>query len=256
MISYFLCLMLCVSAIDIVMAVEDDNVEGSISSAFLALMDSKQNEDLLSAEDIAWIDSCLTKDPEILENSWDSLKDALLEVLDFQPEFINHSSMETDDSLIEDDIEILTPSKISVYKHIESPGRMVEDLISMDKEETDGESTPFGDSPSLQVSLRNAFQPNFREFPEERTNDDTGLNVEAHETELSSAEIFKVWDLDVPDEEDNFAKELNKALAGSSIQPSPSQLESSIAWNDSKDDILENLVAGIADLSLKQDSPA
>ncbi|KAF8020570.1 hypothetical protein BT93_G1105 [Corymbia citriodora subsp. variegata] len=250
MIGCLLCLMLCVSTIDIVMAVEDDTVEGSMSSAFPALMNS-QNEDLLSSEDIAWIDSCLIKDPEILESSWDSLKDALLGVLDSQPDFINHSLMESDDSLIEDDAEILTPSKISVYKRNESPGRTVEDLISMDKkevrtvedlismdkEETDGESTPFGDNPSLQGSLRNAFQPNFQEFPEERTNDDSGLNVEAPETELSSAEIFKVWDLDVPDEEDNFAKELNKALAGSSME----------------DDILQNLVAGIADLSLEQD---
>ncbi|XP_030531904.1 uncharacterized protein LOC115741981 isoform X2 [Rhodamnia argentea] len=237
------------------MAVEDDDVERSISSAFHASMDSKQSNDPLSAEDMAWIDSCLIKDPEILESSWDSLKDALLGVLDSQPDFINYSSMESDDSLIEDDNQILTPSNISVYKRTESPGRTVEDLISMDKEETDDESTPFGDSPSLHCSLRNAFQPNFQEFPEERTTDDSGLNVEAHETELSSAEIFKVWDLDVPDEEDDFAKELNKAISGSSIQPSPSQLESSIAQKDSKDDILENLVAGIADLSLEQDSP-
>lgn len=237
------------------MAVEDDNVEGSISSAFLALMDSKQNEDLLSAEDVAWIDSCLIKDPEILESSWDSLNDALLEVLDFHPDFTNHSSMESDESIVEDDIEILTPSKISVYECNESSGRTVEDLISMDKEEIDGESTPSDNSPSLRGSLRNALQPNFQEFPEERRNDDSELNVEATETELSSAEIFKVWDLDVPDEEDNFAKELNKALGGSSIQPSPSHLESSIARKDSKDDMVENLVAGIADLSLEQDLP-
>ena len=64
--------------------------------------------------------------------------------------------------------------------------------------------------------------------------------------------IFRVWDLNIPAEEDDLIKQLNKAIAETetSFQSMPSAFDDSTAWKDLKDEPLDNLIAGIADLSL------
>ncbi|GMH23597.1 hypothetical protein Nepgr_025440 [Nepenthes gracilis] len=95
--------------------------------------------------------------------------------------------------------------------------------------------------------LMNAFQPNYNdEMPGTETSDlglDMGLSF--YELELSSDQIFKVWDLGISDEEDDFTKQLNKALSESSSQT---------VRATSEDESLDGLIAGISDLSLSQNS--
>lgn len=43
---------------------DSEMVQGSISSVLVDSMESNENRDALSPEDVAWADSCLVKDPE------------------------------------------------------------------------------------------------------------------------------------------------------------------------------------------------
>ena len=63
-------------------------------------------------------------------------------------------------------------------------------------------------------------------------------------------DIFRVWDLDVPAEDGELVKQLNKALTESSIESIPSTLNDSGQWKDLEEESVDNLIAGISDLSL------
>ncbi|KAB5561380.1 hypothetical protein DKX38_006337 [Salix brachista] len=51
---------------------DSEMVQGSISSVLVDSMESNENRDALSPEDVAWADSCLVKDPEFQPESHDS----------------------------------------------------------------------------------------------------------------------------------------------------------------------------------------
>ncbi|KAH1143280.1 hypothetical protein GLYMA_12G151000v4 [Glycine max] len=67
------------------MDVEDAENEVSVSSAILNLIASRPNE-VLSPEDLAWVDSCLVKDSDNSETDWIPLKNALLDIISSQPQ--------------------------------------------------------------------------------------------------------------------------------------------------------------------------
>ncbi|QHO56953.1 hypothetical protein HN51_011616 [Arachis hypogaea] len=67
------------------MDVEDAQSEVSISSGVFNSAYSQQNE-VVSPEDLAWIDSCLTEDLNVPESSWIHVKNALLEIISSQPQ--------------------------------------------------------------------------------------------------------------------------------------------------------------------------
>jgi len=77
---------------------DSEMVQGSISSVLVDSLESNENGDALSPEDVAWVDSCLVKDPEISDGTdWSSLKDVLLEILSLQPESHDSSEPGNDD---------------------------------------------------------------------------------------------------------------------------------------------------------------
>ncbi|KAL3644377.1 hypothetical protein CASFOL_012309 [Castilleja foliolosa] len=90
-------------------------------------------------------------------------------------------------------------------------------------------------------------------FSEMDRDDVRNLSVEL---EQSKEDIFKIWDLEIPDEEDiGLIKQLNKALVESSLDPvlsvSDVDDDDSKAWKQlEKDESLDDLITGIADLSL------
>lgn len=59
----------------------DAATEGSISSLITNSIEFSGKWDMLSSEDLAWVDSCLISDPNVIDSNWDAWKDALLEAL-------------------------------------------------------------------------------------------------------------------------------------------------------------------------------
>ncbi|KAL3515099.1 hypothetical protein ACH5RR_022001 [Cinchona calisaya] len=69
-------------------------------------------------------------------------------------------------------------------------------------------------------------------------------------TEESTEDIFKVWNLDMPDEEDEFIMKLNKAISESSLDLTPPVSEDSKLLKDLEDGHIDDIISGLADLSL------
>ncbi|XP_030944611.1 uncharacterized protein LOC115969170 [Quercus lobata] len=372
------------------MDVEEGAMESSILSSILNSIESNERGEGLSPEDIAWVDSCLIKDPESSETNMNSLKDALLEIFISQPELINSSAAVSNGSPEETDVEILPSSEEA--DTVQFQGRTDDDLVLINKEtktkgddlpinlknntlpsltyggnsfllthtegleesgssgskldlgsptyelepsnvddmflaneeeKTKGDDLPIklgnntlqsftyggnsfllthseglkesGSSASkldlgsltnelepsnvddmvlsneeektkgdnlpiklknntLQSSTfeRNPFLPTYTEGLKEsgRTESMLDLGSSAYDVEPSTEDIFRVWDLDIPAEDGELVKQLNKALTDNSFESIPSTLNDSGAWKDLEEQSVDNLIAGISDLSL------
>ncbi|KAK9987946.1 hypothetical protein SO802_028185 [Lithocarpus litseifolius] len=365
-------------------------MESSILSSILNSIQSNERGEGLSPEDIAWVDSCLIKDPESSETNMNSLKDALLEIFISQPELINSSAAVSNGSPEETDVEIRPSSEEA--DAVQFRGRTDDDLVLINKEtktkgddlpinlkndtlpsltyggssflltNTEGleesgssgskldlgsstyelepsnvddmvlaneEEKPKGDDlpiklgnntlqsltyggnsflltqteglkesgnsaskldlgsltnelePSnvddmvlsneedktkgddLPIKLknntlqsltfeRNPFLPTYTEDLKEsgRTESMLDLGSSAYDVEPSTEDIFRVWDLDIPAEDGELVKQLNKALTDNSFELTPSTLNDSGAWKDLEEQSFDSLIAGISDLSL------
>ena len=376
------------------MDVEEGAMESSVLSSILNSIESNERGEGLSPEDIAWVDSCLIKDPESSETNMNSLKDALLEIFISQPELINSSAAVSNGSPEETDVEILPSSEEAAA--VQFRGRTDDDLVLINKEtktkgddlpinlknntlpsltyggnsflltntegleesgssgskldlgsstyemepsnvddmvlaneeeETKGDDLPIklgnntlqsltyggnsflltnteglkesGSSASkldlgsltheLELSNvddmvlsneeektkgddlptklknntlqsitfeRNPFLPTYTEGLKEsgRTESMLDLGSSAYDVEPSTEDIFRVWDLDIPAEDGELVKQLNKALTDNSFESIPSTLNDSGAWKDLEEQSVDNLIAGISDLSLHGNS--
>nr|POE70630.1 hypothetical protein CFP56_40948 [Quercus suber] len=342
------------------MDVEESAMESSILSSILNSIESNERGEGLSPEDIAWVDSCLIKDPESSETNMNSLKDALLEIFISQPELINSSAAVSNDSPEETDVEILPSSEeadavqfrgradddlvlinketktkgleesgssgskldlgSSTYElepsnvddmvlaneeektkgdvpiklgnntlqsltyggnsflltHTEGlkesgssaskldlgsftnelePSNVDDMVLSNEEEKTKGDDLPIKLKNNTLQSLtfeRNPFLPTYTEGLKEsgRTESMLDLGSSAYDVEPSTEDIFRVWDLDIPAEDGELVKQLNKALTDNSFESIPSTLNDSGAWKDLEEQSFDSLIAGISDLSL------
>ncbi|XP_042492998.1 uncharacterized protein LOC122072678 isoform X2 [Macadamia integrifolia] len=234
------------------MALEGDVLQGPISNS----KGSDQIGDALSSEDVAWVDSCLVNDPELFDSDWDALKDALLDIVNSQSnshietlEAENGShSRETSGELLpmnEDDEAgsasypegtgvYLVPS-IEETKNAQFPDVTDDDLVP--------------DSEKAETARYCSYvRSDFLNPHDAGENGDDGVDLwSTNEFDSSSGDIFKVWDLDTPTEEDELVKQLKKALTESSLRATPSTPD---GGTDSNEEALDDLIAGIADLSL------
>ncbi|PSS19120.1 Vacuolar protein sorting-associated protein like [Actinidia chinensis var. chinensis] len=225
----------------------DDVIEGSVSFFAPDSVESNQSRNVISPEDVAWADSCLVKDSEISDSDWNSLKDVLLEIVASRPDSLDFSAAEREGFREETGIEIHRSSEEAQT----SPERTGDDDIPNDEEvEQNGDDDYTAheniDKLKSRTKFGYPFLPNYSEGPIENENTDSGLDMgfPGFVVEPSSDDIFRVWDLDFPAEEDELIKQLNKALAESSSQSLPSF----------SDDSLDDLIDGISDLSLNQNS--
>ncbi|KAL7608705.1 uncharacterized protein LOC111904335 [Lactuca sativa] len=198
---------------------------------------SKQNQDQdeLSAEDLAWVNSCLIEEPEISKTNIDSLKEALLSILDHHSEIF---------SPYENELELDNSNDIIDPENSPSPTEEVTDA--------NGDS---GDDESCDVlsPLNHPFLPNFNdemmkiEYSDSDSGSDSDLGFRVSELvmEPESEDIFKVWELDIPVEEDELVKELKEALSENDATSRVPRMKSL------KIESLDSLVESIADLSLK-----
>ncbi|XAR72768.1 hypothetical protein NMG60_11019520 [Bertholletia excelsa] len=125
------------------------------------------------------------------------------------------------------------------------------ETLSDDQVEQNGDNNVF----TLEKidELKSPFLPSYNEDIKENNHvDDPSLSAVPEEP--SRKDIFRVWDFYIPEEEDELIKQFNEALAGSSLQPTPPIPDDSAEWKDLKDKSINDLVAGISDLSLGQDS--
>ncbi|XP_061339590.1 uncharacterized protein LOC133286214 [Gastrolobium bilobum] len=242
------------------MDVEEAENEVSVSSVILNFTDSRQNE-VFSPEDLAWVDSCLVKDSDISDSDWIPLKNALLEIVSSQSQTFSTDGGEdieilpyNEEQKIEStSLELNQESSTYDVEHSSQPSSTYNvDLLSIGIEastdESDNEKT--GTLPSS-TFLGNPFLPTYNEELKENKTIDLGFNLDSstYEMEHASENIFKIWDLDIPSEEGELVKQLDKALTENSFQ---SSFDDSGKWKSLKEGSLDALIAGIADLSLNK----
>ncbi|MCL7026268.1 hypothetical protein MKW94_019382 [Papaver nudicaule] len=236
------------------MAVEGDVWQGFVSSLVSNTEEAKQGEvceDVLSPEDAAWVDSCLVNDAELTEDSWDAIKDALIDIVSLQTTSQNAPVSESDP--MNEEYEDLATAEFlggTEDDHVPSNEKAkIEELLGITDEDDmvsiikKIEAAPFRDN------LRKGFFSSYRD-PE-----DTNVAVDVDsedEIESSSKNIFKVWDLNTLTEEDELVQELRKALAGSCVEDATVSLDDS--RNGNGEETLDGLVSGLADLSLRKSS--
>ncbi|KDP27643.1 hypothetical protein JCGZ_19648 [Jatropha curcas] len=141
------------------MASSDDILEGSVSSILVESLKSNQTGDALSPEEICWVDSCLVKDPEVLDGDWSSMKDALTEILGLQSKSNDYySTPETDIEMLHsaEPVTVNTSGRSDVNSVLINKETEPKDDNFLMEEET-------GISLLPTTSLGNAFLPNYRE---------------------------------------------------------------------------------------------
>ncbi|KAI4342110.1 hypothetical protein MLD38_026767 [Melastoma candidum] len=235
------------------MDVEEYGDEELMSSLVLAGIDAKQGGDLLSGEDVAWVDSCLVHEPDFSGNNWDAVKDALLDLIGSELNLTSSTTIEGDGP--ESEMDTGGSPSLELVATSKRPARRGSPLILAESEEVGELTSP--EEPSSPMIFKNVFQPNYKEFLESTFDRDEDLTLDVHEVGLSHEDIFKVWDLNVPEEDGEFLSQLRNALA----QPSSGQPQQSLLDSDDSNNLqepegglvnLNDLVSGIADLSLKE----
>ncbi|KAL4569752.1 hypothetical protein LXL04_025395 [Taraxacum kok-saghyz] len=161
----------------------------------------------------------------------DSLKEALLNILDLHSEIFTPFENKQDNSNDEIAPEIPPPAV-------------------QEEPEKDGESDD--ESSDVLSPLSHPFLPNFNDEmmkveysdSDSDSDDDMGLRIPELAMEPESEGIFKVWELDIPveeEEEDELVKELEEALSGGRV---PKR-------KDLKLESVDSLIDNLADLSIK-----
>ncbi|KAG8368177.1 hypothetical protein BUALT_Bualt15G0017900 [Buddleja alternifolia] len=210
---------------------------------------------MLSPEDVAWADSCLTKDPDSLDSGWNSLKDALLQTLTVEHDSSAH---EKDNSVELAKTEIFSSTETDNIKNSnKTEARIVTNGEGAEQNSDDNSNHENTDDFWSKHSMENVFLPTYNEESRDIGALDPEMDFVFQEFELeqSTEDIFKIWDLDIPPEEDDLIKQLNKALAeNSSESTTPVPDDSSKAWKGLKDVSLGDLISGMADLSLSPNS--
>ncbi|XP_008809093.2 uncharacterized protein LOC103720904 isoform X2 [Phoenix dactylifera] len=203
----------------------DEVVELSDAISTVLSLSTKSDEkaEELSPEEAAWVDSCLVANPELSDDEWTELRDALLDTLSAYP-----TSYET-----------LSTANVN--------GTLDELKESNDECAYTGEEA----EPAL-------IHVEGHRLSEDDTQRDGAADVEASVVDIqedieSRENIFKVWDLATPspDEEDDdeLIKQLKQLLAGSGLQDLSQPLDDpSTALSQEK---VDELVAGMDDLSLE-----
>ncbi|KAL6526054.1 hypothetical protein OROHE_015578 [Orobanche hederae] len=214
-----------------------------------------------SQEDVDWADSCLSKEPDTSDNDWNlnSLQAALLETPTPQN---NSSPTGRENNIQQRKMEIFSKvnkvdgrilGKTAIDNTTGTTSFVAEQLKSDDDDRSNHENTD-GDFWSSH-KMEDVFLPTYNEGSRDLGVSDPDLNLifQEFESDQSAEDIFKIWELDIPSEEDDdLVKQLNKALSEDN-----SDLISSVSGDESKvfeglqdNGELDDLISGIADLGL------
>lgn len=237
--------------------IDDDLKEVSDCSVLLDSLNANPNEETLSPADVAWADSCLSKDVGALDTDWSSVKDSLMEILTSQPQSGRQPTVN----------ENLLPRESVRNLGFDRRYDQDEDLIDEDHDIGDAQSIEISEDNEGYLAFgnkngrargrsrfdSNVFRPNYTEEIGKVKHLSFGmaLSLTTYEVEPLSEDIFKVWDLGIANELDDFTKEFSKPFVE---VPEEIQLisDDSTSWNDSMDVSVDHLIAGVGRLSLIQ----
>lgn len=264
---------------------------------------------MLSPEDVAWADSCLNKDPDMIDSGWVSLKNALFEAFDTRND---PSPFGREDSLERDSMDfVLDGNRVNDLENVEekyagyidAAGEggdssqniqiqsshngtddtpLLKKPISEEIHSTEGsdhvhnsETTPISIADTSGGAEENndgilnqedafwskhkkedIFLPTYDESLKDLgLSEEVDFVFEEFELQQPTEDIFKIWDFDIPPEENDLIKQLQKALAGNPPEPAaPPFSDDSEAWKGLQDSSVDGLISGIADLTLNPHS--
>ncbi|KAK1352276.1 hypothetical protein POM88_053540 [Heracleum sosnowskyi] len=225
---------------------EDDMVEDSSSSLAVNPAKSKQHRDVPSVEDLNWADSCLVSDAEHSDPNWTSLLDALADALSSRSYAPASSASERDS--FSKETEPLVSVETTAFDSASIPAINKLEMNS-DKYPIDDQS----DASPLESTYENLFLPTYNEGT--KAVDDFVAEFDSefpvYAMEQRNESIFQEWDIDIPEVEDELAKQLQKILSGGNTsQADPSSIDDTGVLEASRGQSIDDLVAGYVDLSI------
>lgn len=216
-----------------------------------AIVEQGQIDDLLP-EDVDWADSCLN-DPDASQidwTSWDAFTRALSETLSSETESL---ASRTSDHPVGAAIE-LSPSRLQT-RSAKILGIKADDdsFITEGADENSEGQLIFTDIPHSALILGNHLPPTLDEklgkFSPPAAEE--GVDFPGLAMEQSTRDIFKVWDLNLPAEGDEFINELGKGFAQSSLNTTlPWDTDDSGVLKGLEDAALDDIISGMSDMSL------
>lgn len=207
----------------------------------------------LLPEDLVWADSCLNDpDASLIDwTSWDAFSHALNETMSSEAESLH--AARTENYPIRADIALAFSSL--QMESAEIPGTIADDdsFITEGSDENSEYPRIFTNIPYSDLILRNVLPPtwddkveNLSTPPIEEVVDFPGLAMEQ-----STMEIFKVWDLNLPAEDDEFINQLSKDFAQGSLNSAPpSYSDDSRRLKGLEDAAIDDIISGMSDISL------
>ncbi|XP_057545180.1 uncharacterized protein LOC130824262 [Amaranthus tricolor] len=242
------------------MVIEKDEMKDSMDYILNPLKSNLSDETWISPEDIIWVDSCLNQDVDTSDTNWASIKDALMEIISSEVEFpVKRSeaeiSTQTADEILRSG-ENTTSMEVGEASVKDEIFRALEG-IDISEDDDDNDNLIFGNNRGRvgrKILGNSVFRPNYSEdIKVEDVDSDLNSSLTTNDKFSLSDEIFKIWDLEITIEQDDFTLQLNKALAGyapSHIQPNTDVT----ALKDIMHASIDDIVSGIGDLSLNQDT--
>lgn len=264
----------------------DNQVLSSLVSLNLNPMVCQQNQ-VFSLEDLAWVDSCLNKDSDISETDWSPLRDALLQIVTSQSQSFRVDGRQDNETHQYSKEKNITsqhiqesstsnanclqkrPSTYNVELIRRANETSTDEILEDELAGTTMSSSTFQGDPFL-PTYNEDLKPTYEmEHASENVFQVWDLDSATDEMEEAASDnIFKVWDLDIPVEEGELVKQLKKALLENSLKTTaPSVFDDSekgkdllkegsldvlIADKDLNEGPLDDLIAGIAELSLNK----
>ena len=156
--------------------------EEKISALLTASIDLNSKSDEISPEDATWVDSCLVSNPQMSDDRWDTLREAILHTLTAQVESYDEQPSNSQLNEIAQGSEEEKEEETNEYAQVEQ-------IVYTEGDDGDGEDNV--------ESLLGSQQ-----------------DIESRDS------IFKVWELkpQEEDEENELIKQLKKALMMSKFQ--------------------------------------
>lgn len=235
---------------------EDDMVQDSSSPLTVNPAKYERNGNVPSVEDVDWADSCLVNNAEDSDPDWTLVLDALAETLSSRSDAPADSASQRD-ALTGVDIAIArTSEETEPLVSVDTIAFNSASTLAKNKSEKNSDGYPIDDQNDalpLGSTYDSFFLPTYKEDTRE-VNDfvaefDSEFPVYAMEQRNQS--IFKEWDIDIPDEEDELTKQLDKILSGGNTsQVDPPGIDDTGLWEASRGKSMNDPLAGSVDLSI------
>ncbi|KAL6899783.1 hypothetical protein ACP4OV_006441 [Aristida adscensionis] len=220
-----------------------------ILPAILEAIKSNDKAVEISPEEAAWADSCFVQTSELSDDDWGAMRNALLDALEKPIESpYDVSEAEHDQGILTEATHSLQAENVSQH-----------DDVNMEQRDNSDDEKDSTQACEVADVIRGAHEHGKQmENYAARTEDGDELaSSEALEETNWRDSIFKVWDLEVSSDDDGggeleLIKDLKKLLKGKDITPDAVYPPPGDASTELGQINIEELVAGLSDLSIQQ----